>query len=147
VVKQEVSNKVKRRMSSLSYSINKFYRKISTTRPSTIVLSIVAMAVAIVLFGGGIYSVVTGPLPSAYVDLPSGGRFIFLYPQLSEQFIGEGVVVMILYSLGIIGAIAMYQSTKYAYKPRQAYLMFLVGVIFLVLAYILLENALQIKMG
>jgi len=147
VVKQEVSNKVKRRMSSLSYSINKFYRKISTARPSTIVLSVVAMAVAIFLFGGGIYNVVTRPLPSAYVDLPGGGRFIFLYPQLSEQFVTDSIVVMILYSLGIIGAIAMYQSTKYAYKPRQAYLMFLVGVIFLVLAYILLENALQIKMG
>ena len=147
MVKQEVSNKVKRRMSSLSYSINKFYRKISTARPSTIVLSVVAMAVAIFLFGGGIYNVVTRPLPSAYVDLPGGGRFIFLYPQLSEQFVTDSIVVMILYSLGIIGAIAMYQSTKYAYKPRQAYLMFLVGVIFLVLAYILLENALQIKMG
>ena len=147
MVKQEVSNKVKRRMSSLSYSINKFYRKISTVRPSTIVLSVVAMAVAIFLFGGGIYNVVTRPLPSAYVDLPGGGRFIFLYPQLSEQFVTDSIVVMILYSLGIIGAIAMYQSTKYAYKPRQAYLMFLVGVIFLVLAYILLENALQIKMG
>ncbi|MCK4313498.1 hypothetical protein KAW04_01905 [Candidatus Bathyarchaeota archaeon] len=134
-------------MSSLSYSINKFYRKISTARPSTIVLSVVAMAVAIFLFGGGIYNVVTRPLPSAYVDLPGGGRFIFLYPQLSEQFVTDSIVVMILYSLGIIGAIAMYQSTKYAYKPRQAYLMFLVGVIFLVLAYILLENALQIKMG
>lgn len=134
-------------MSSLSYSINKFYRKISTVRPSTIVLSVVAMAVAIFLFGGGIYNVVTRPLPSAYVDLPGGGRFIFLYPQLSEQFVTDSIVVMILYSLGIIGAIAMYQSTKYAYKPRQAYLMFLVGVIFLVLAYILLENALQIKMG
>ncbi|MCK4434251.1 hypothetical protein KAU92_02080 [Candidatus Bathyarchaeota archaeon] len=142
-----MSNKVKRRMSSLSYSINKFYRKISTVRPSTIVLSVVAMAVAIFLFGGGIYNVVTRPLPSAYVDLPGGGRFIFLYPQLSEQFVTDSIVVMILYSLGIIGAIAMYQSTKYAYKPRQAYLMFLVGVIFLVLAYILLENALQIKMG
>ncbi|TET62137.1 hypothetical protein E3J49_08875 [Candidatus Bathyarchaeota archaeon] len=142
-----MSNKVKRRMSSLSYSINKFYRKISTARPSTIVLSVVAMAVAIFLFGGGIYNVVTRPLPSAYVDLPGGGRFIFLYPQLSEQFVTDSIVVMILYSLGIIGAIAMYQSTKYAYKPRQAYLMFLVGVIFLVLAYILLENALQIKMG
>jgi len=54
---------------------------------------------------------------------------------------------MTLYSLGIIGAIAIYQSTKYAYKPRQAYLMFLIGAVFLIMAYIFLETIIQIKMG
>jgi hypothetical protein len=147
VVKNRLSRKVKRRISSLSYSINRFYRKISTTKPSTMVLSAIVMAAAIFLFGGGLYDVINRPLPSAYVELPGGGRFIFLYPQLSEQFITDSIIAMILYSLGIIGAIAIYQSTKYAYKPRQAYLMFLIGAVFLIMAYIFLETTIQIKMS
>jgi len=142
-----VSREVKRRMSSFSYSINRFYRKISTTKPSTVVLSAVVMGVAIFLFGGGLYDVINRPLPSAYVEVSGGGRFIFLYPQLSEQFITDSIIAMILYSLGIVGAIAVYQSTKYAYKPKQAYLMFLVGAVFLIIAYIFLETTIQIKVS
>lgn len=138
-----MSRKVKRRISSLSYSINRFYRKVSTTKPSTIILSAIVMAAAIFFFGGGLYNVVRRPLPSAYY----GGRFIFLYPQLSEQFITDSMIATILYSLGIIGAIAMYQSTKYAYKPRQAYLMLLTGFALLIIAYIFLETTIQIKLG
>lgn len=142
-----MSRKIKRKISSLSYSLNRFYRKISTTRPSTILLSAIVIAVAIFLFGGGLYNIIRRPLPSAYVELPGGGRFLFLYPQLSEQFITDSMIATILYSLGIIGVIAMYQSTKYAYKPRQAYMMFLVGVVLLLIAYIFLETAIQIKLS
>lgn len=83
------------------------------------------------------------PYPSVYY----GGRFIFLYPQLSEQFITDSIIATILYSLGVIGLIAIYQSTKYAYKPRQAYMMFLVGAALLILAYVFLEVTLQIKLS
>ena len=87
------------------------------------------------------------PLPSAYVELPGGGRFLFLYPQLSEQFITDSIIATILYSLGIIGVISMYQSTKYVYKPRQAYMMFLMGIVLLLITYIFLETAIQIKLS
>jgi len=142
-----VARKVKRRISSLSYSINRFYRRISTTKPSTLVLSAIVIAVAVFFFGGGLYNVIRRPLPSAYVELPGGGRFIFLYPQLSEQFISDSIIATILYSLGTIGVIAMYQSTKYAYKPRQAYMMFLMGVVLLIMVYIFLETTIQIKLS
>ncbi len=138
-----MSRTVKKKISSLSYSINRFYRKLSTAKPSTLILSIIAITAAIFLFGGGLYNLIMKPLPAVYY----GGRFLFLYPQLSEQFITDSVVAMILYSLGIVGLIVMYQSTKYAYKPRQAYMMFLVGVVLLLLAYVFLEVAIQIKLG
>jgi len=137
-----VSHKIKRKISSLSYSLNRLYKQISTTKPSTTLLSAIVIAVAIFLFGGGIYNVIRRPLPAAY----AGGRFFFLYPQgLSEQFVTDSIVATILYSLGIIGVIAMYQSTKYAYKPREAYMMFLIGVVLLIIAYIFLETAIQMK--
>ncbi|MGD8564950.1 MAG: hypothetical protein PVF96_01210 [Candidatus Bathyarchaeota archaeon] len=138
-----MSRKIKKRVSSLSYSFNRLYERISNIKPSATFLSIVVIAVAIFLFGGGLYNLVRRPLPAAY----SGGSFIFLYPQLSEQFITDSIIATILYSLGIIGVIAMYLSTRYAYKPRQAYLVFIMGVALLFIAYIFLEAALQIKLG
>jgi hypothetical protein len=138
-----VSRKVKKKVSSLPYSINRFYRKISTAKPSTLILSAIAIAIAVFLFGGGLYTIIMKPLPSVYY----GGRFLFLYPQLSEQFVTDSVIAMILYSLGIIGLILMYQSTKYAYKPRQAYMMFVVGTVLIFIAYILLETTINIKLG
>ena len=142
-MKNKVSRNVKKRISSLSYSINRFYRKLSTTKPSTLILSVIACAIAVFLFGGGLYIIITSPPPTGGYHEQIG--FMLVYPRLSEQFIGESLVVMILYSLGIIGLIAMYQSTKYAYKPRQAYMMFLVSIVLLLIAYISLETLLRIK--
>ncbi|MDH5482606.1 MAG: OST3/OST6 family protein [Candidatus Bathyarchaeota archaeon] len=138
-----MSRAVKKRVSSLSYSLNRFYRRISTARPSTLILSIITIAIAIFLFGGGLYNIIMKPLPAVYY----GGRFIIIFPQLSEQFVSDSVVVTILYSLGVFGLLFMYQSTKYAYKPRQAYMMFIVGVILILLAYMFLEAIIRIKLS
>jgi len=97
-VKNKLLHKFKRKISSLSYFINRLYRKISTTKPSFMILSVVAIAFSIFLFGGGIYNLVNRPLPS-----------------------------------------------KYVYKPRQAYLMFLVGLILLILAYAFIEITIESK--
>jgi len=138
-----MSRSVKKRISSLSFSLNKLYRTISTSRPSNLIFPIIAIAVAIFLFGGGLYDLIVRPLPAVYYQ----GTFLFLYPQLSEQFISDSIVAMSVYSLGVVGLIAIYQSTKYVYKPRQAYMMLIVGVILLFIAYIFLEDAIRIKLG
>jgi hypothetical protein len=123
--------------------MNKFYRRISNIRPSAMILSILAMAFAVFLFGGGLYDIIMKPYPAVYY----GGRFIFLYPDLSMQFISDSIEAMMLFALGVIGLVAVYQSTKYAYKPRQAYMLFLVGVVLLFLTYILLEATVQLKIS
>jgi hypothetical protein len=138
-----MSHKVKREISSLSFTMNKFYRRISNIRPSAMILSILAMAFAVFLFGGGLYDIIMKPYPAVYY----GGRFIFLYPDLSMQFISDSIEAMMLFTLGVIGLVAVYQSTKYAYKPRQAYMLFLVGVVLLFLTYILLEATVQLKIS
>jgi hypothetical protein len=125
----------------MSYFINRFYRKISTAKPSTLILSIAVIAAAIFLFGGGLYSTIMKVPPAVY----HGGRFYILYPELGAQFIFDSVVAGILYTLGIVGLMAIYQSTKYAYKPRQAYMTFLVGISLLIIAYIFIEMSIQMK--
>ncbi|MCJ7719790.1 hypothetical protein MUO69_07680 [Candidatus Bathyarchaeota archaeon] len=138
-----MSHKVKREISSLSFTMNKLYRRISNIRPSAMILSILAMAFAVFLFGGGLYDIIMKPYPAVYY----GGRFIFLYPDLSMQFLSDSIEAMMLFTLGVIGLVAVYQSTKYAYKPRQAYMLFLVGVVLLFLTYILLEATVQLKIS
>jgi hypothetical protein len=143
VERKRMSRKVKREISSLPFSLNRLYRRISTLKLSALIVSILAIAVALFLFGGGLYDIINRPLPAAYYQ----GRFLVVYPQLSEQFLGDSVVSMTLYALGIAGLLIMYQSTKYAYRPRQAYLMFLVGVMLIFISYIFIEATIRVKMG
>lgn len=139
-----MSKTVKKRVSSMSFSLNRLYQRISTAKPSTLIISILVIAFATFLFGGGLYDIIVRPLPSFY---STSVGFLFLYPQLSEQFITDSMIAMTLYSLGVVGLIVMYQSTKYAYKPRQAYMMFMVGAILILMAYIFLEVTIRVKIG
>ena len=138
-----MSRSVKRGISSLSFSMNRLYRTITTAKPSSFVVGVLAISVAVFLFGGGLYDLIMKPLPAVYY----GGRFLFLYPQLTEQFISDSIVAMTIYALGIIGMIAVYQSTKYVYKPRQAYMMLIIGFALVFMAYIFLEETIRIKLG
>jgi hypothetical protein len=138
-----MSKKVKKQTASMSFSLSRWFRKISTAQPSTFLVSIIVVASAVFLFGGGLYTIIIQPLPSAYVN----NRFYFIYPDLSYQFISDTVISTMLYAMGFIGILAIYQSTKYAYKPRQAYMMLVIGVTLLFLAYAFLEGALNIKFG
>jgi hypothetical protein len=49
--------------------------------------------------------------------------------------------------MGFIGVLALYQSTKYAFKPRQAYMWAIVGVSLLLFAYGILEIIMLGKIG
>jgi hypothetical protein len=138
-----MSRSVKKNVSNLSFSLNRIYRTLTNSRPSNLIIPIAAIGFAVFLFGGGLYDIIVQPLPAVYY----GGRFLFLYPQLSEQFIGDSIVAMTVYALGIIGLLSVYQSTKYVYKPRQAYMMMIIGVVLLLLAYIFLEASIQIKIS
>ncbi|MGB8781057.1 MAG: hypothetical protein WCD81_10470 [Candidatus Bathyarchaeia archaeon] len=138
-----MSRTVKKSISSLSFSLNKLYRMISTTKPSDLLIPLLSIAFAVFCFGGGLYDWIVKPLPAVYYS----GRFLFLYPSLSDQFIGDTVVAITCYALGIIGLLAVYQSTKYVYKPRQAYMMLIIGIVLVLLAYILLQASLQFKLS
>jgi hypothetical protein len=123
--------------------MNRLYRTITSAKPSSFVVGVLAVSIAVFFFGGGLYDLIMKPLPAVYY----GGRFLFLYPQLTEQFISDSIVSMTIYALGVIGMIAVYQSTKYVYKPRQAYMMLLIGFALVFMAYLFLEATIRIKLG
>jgi hypothetical protein len=138
-----VSKKIKKRTTSTSFTLSRWLNRISTTRPSSFVISIIIIAYAIFLFGGGLYTIISSPIPAFF----TGKSYIFIYPELGRQFISDSIIAVMLYAIGFAGLLTVYQSTKYAYKPRQAYMMLVIGVTLLLLAYIFLEDAIQIKIG
>lgn len=137
-----MAKKFKKQASSTSFSLRRWFDKISNTKPSSLAISIIIIGYALFLFGGGLFTIISSPLPSYYIE---GTGFLFIYPELSQQFISDTIIAVMLYAIGFIGLLTIYQSTKYAYKPRQAYMMLIIGVTLLLLAYIFLEDAILIK--
>ncbi len=66
-----MSRKIKREISSMSYSMDKLYRRISTMKPSTLIISSLAIALAVFLFGGGLYDIIMKPIQQSTTAEPS----------------------------------------------------------------------------
>ncbi len=137
-----MSNKVKKQASGLSFSLSRWFSRISTMKPSSLLITVVVMGTALFLFGGGLYDVINQPPPAVYYN----SRFYFLYPSLSEQFVFDTVVSGILYLVGFIGLLTIYQSSRHAYNPRQAYMTMIVGAALLLIAYLFIEYFIHLKM-
>jgi hypothetical protein len=138
-----MSGKIKKRSEDVSFSLSRWFRKAATNTPTISVITLLGMAYVIFLFGGGLYTLIEKPLTAYY----TGSTFYFLYPDISSQFVGDTIISVALYALGFFGLLAMYQSTKSAYKPRQAYMLMIVGVTFVLLSYIFLEGSISVKGG
>ncbi len=136
-----MSGKIKKRSEDVSFSLSRWFRKAATNTPTISVITMIGMVYVIFLFGGGLYTLIENPVPSAYYN----NQFYFLAPSISDQFGGDTIISVALYGLGFFGLLAMYQSTKSAYKPRQAYMLMIVGVAFVLLSYIFLEGSISIK--
>ena len=135
-----MSHKTKRKVYSDSFFFERWIKKISDNKPSTTIITIILLVYSIFLFGGGVFTAVT-PIFPPY----TGSGFIFIYPELTSQIISEIVIAPILFGMGFGGVYFLYKSTKYAYKPRQAYMTAVIGASLLSLAYIFLEYIIIIK--
>jgi hypothetical protein len=138
-----LARRVKKTLTSLSFTLQKLYRRLSAAKPSNLVLALIVIAITIFLFGGGLYLIIVKPFPAVYY----GGRFLFVYPQLSEQWVSDSIIAMTLFAFGVVGLLLIYQSTKYAYNPRQAYLVFLMGAALVLISYISIEAILHYWKG
>ena len=137
-----MSNKLKKQSSNVSFSLSKWFRRISTMTPSSVAISLIGIAYAVFIFGGGLFTLITHPQPAL---ITSSGAIYFLYPTISGQFVSDTIIACVLYAFGFVGLLAIYQSSKNAYKPRQAYIMLIMGVTFLLISYLFLESAINFK--
>jgi hypothetical protein len=136
-----MTTKLKKSSSNMSFSLSRWFRKISTNAPTAFLVTAVGISYVIFLFGGGLYTLINHPQPSAYVN----NQFYFLYPDISSQFISDTLISVTLYVLGFMGLLSIYQSSKSAYKPRQAYMLLVVGVALLLLSFVFLEGSIAFK--
>ena len=135
--------KIGRRVESLSFRVRRLYRGIVTAKPSVFVIAAIIAGLAIFFLGGGVYDILEKPL----IAIPLGTQILFFYPgTINEQTILDSAFAMVTYFFGLLGLLLMYQSTKYAYRPRQAYMLLLIGVAFLVIAYFSIENLIVQKL-
>jgi len=128
----------------MGFWLRKSYWKLVTAKPSIFIIALIVAGLSIFLLGGGVYDILEQPLIAIPV---SQTRILFFYPYtVHEQSILESLYVMLTYGLGVAGVLVMYQSTKYAYKPRQAFIMLLSGAVLILLAYFYIENLIYSKL-
>jgi hypothetical protein len=138
-----MSRKVKKTGADSSFSLGGLYERISSLQPSSFVITVTWLAVTIFLLSGGIFSITNSQGTVGYYN----NQFYFFYPSLTQQFISDTIISASLFALGFLGLLFLYQSSKSAYKPRQAYIMLTIGVTLLLISYLILEYAIQYKIS
>jgi len=132
--------RIKRALGNLSYSLRlgggPATRRI---KPSTTLTIIIALAIVGFILAGGIYDLLEHPIsllptPSGYSVLISG--------TLGQQTLNESLIAGFLYMLGLGGLYMLLRSTRFAYRPRNAYLLLMIGT-FTVLIVVYYSNALM----
>ena len=132
--------RLKRALGNMSYSLH-LSGGPSTRRikPSTTITIIIALAVVGFILAGGVYDLLEHPIsllptPTGYSVLISG--------TLGEQTLNESLIAGFLYMLGLGGLYMLLRSTRFAYRPRNAYLLLMIGT-FTVLMVVYYSNALM----
>ncbi len=95
-----------------------------SVKPPAIVTIVLLIAISIFLLAGGVYNIMMSPPIIGY----SYG--------LQDQSWFESIVAIILFAVGFAGVFVSYKSTRYAYKPRQAAMLLLIGVALLLTSFI-----------
>lgn len=110
--------------------------------------SIAVIGVYVVLFllqTGIVYLIFREP-PALGTD-PRTGDAMFLYEDINESFIIEGIVASIFIFLCSIGFILLYQASKYVYNKDIAIRYVVVGIILILSAFGALQAMITLKLG
>lgn len=118
--------------------------KLSFPSPSRSLSIISILIILFILQTGVVYLMVrkTGP-----IGTNNAGEPMFLYPDIHESFIIEGIIASILILLCSIGFIALFQASKYVYNKRMALWILLIGMIMIIMTFIILQYMIGIKTG
>jgi hypothetical protein len=139
-----VSWKLKRRFGDLGYGLRK--HRLPTTEamtPSTTLIILAIIAFVVFILVGGIYDILEKPL-AILPKATSGWTFIYR-GSINQQTINESLVSGLLYVLGIVGLYMLFRGTRMAYRPRQAYILLILGVVVLLITVYYASTMLQDK--
>lgn len=130
--------KLQRAFGNLGYSFRIFRGPTTRRRPSTTVALIVVIAIVGFILAGGIYDILENPI--SLLPTPSGYSLL-IKGTLGQQTLNESLVAAFLYMLGLGGLYMLLRSTRFAYRPRNAYLLLILGTL-TVLIVVFYTNAL-----
>ncbi len=154
--KNDMSDKVKKKASSLPFSLGKLFSKVSTMKPPVMLATVVVVGVSLFLLAGGVYWINNATNPSLTFRYPisyyDGSYFHFILDRsigggLGDQFGVETVLVYVVYAMGLAGLLALYQSARSAYNQRQAYITLVVALMLILISYIVVEYFIFLKVG
>jgi len=127
--------KLQRWSGNFAYSL-RFFRSSSTARrmkPTTTLSIIIALSFVGFVLAGGIYDILEHPIS---LIPTSTGYSVLIRGTLGQQTLNESLIAAFLYMLGLGGLYMLLRSTRFAYRPRNAYLLLIIGTLtVLIVAY------------
>jgi len=137
--------KMQRLFGNFGYSFRSF-RGPTTRRmkPSTTVLALAVVIFVGFVLAGGIYDILEHPislLPTSY------GYSVVIQGTLGQQTLNESLIAMFLYFLGLAGLYMLLRSTRYAYRPRNAYLLLILGTLTVLIVVFYSTSLINTKIG
>jgi hypothetical protein len=93
---------------------------------SWFIIFIVAIGLATFFLAGGIYDLLEKPV--SLLPRASQQGWTFIYPGgLGGQTLNESILSALLYLIGVAGLYLLFRSTRFAYRPRNAYILLILG--------------------
>ncbi len=137
--------KLERSFGNLGYSLRIFRTPAAKRmKPSTTLILLGILCFIGFVFAGGIYDILEHPISL----LPTPGGYSFLIKgTLGQQTLNESLVAGFLYMLGLGGLYMLLRSTRYAYRPRNAYLLLILGTLTVMLVVFYANTLLTSKIG
>ncbi len=118
--------------------------RFSLPMPARSLSIITILVILFILQTGVVYLIVREPLA---LGATTSGDPLFVYPDLHESFIMEGIVASFLILLCSIGFIMLYQASKYVYNKKMAWWILIIGVLMILIAFIMLQYIINLKVG
>jgi len=137
-------DRTRNRLSRLRWRISRFFTNVAyrfrilrlpstrAMKPSVTIATLAIMGFAIFLLAGGVYDALEAIAGTsiAILQQSSASGWTFIYPgDIHRQTTSESLVVGLLYFVGISGLYMLLRSTRLAYRPRQAYLLLILGLL------------------
>jgi hypothetical protein len=136
--------RLRRSFSNLGYTLKGFSGPATRRKPSTTLAVILVVGFLGFILAGGIYDILEHPitlLPTA------GGYSVLIKGTLGQQTVNESLIAAFLYFLGLGGLYMLLRSTRYAYRPRNAYLLLILGTITVLLVVFYSNSLITQKIG
>jgi hypothetical protein len=119
--------------------------RIGMPLPGKSISTIVVYIALFLLQTGVVYLIIRNP--PAMGSNPSTGEPMFLYPDINESFIIEGIVASIFIFLCSLGFIFLYQASQYVYEKSIAIRYLVVGILLIIIAFATLQAMITVKLG